>query len=132
MNICAKYENLWYTWMMFITSFDYILGFLSDSYIVEVTYSMKYREDDADHSVESWFVKVTIIVLRWDAFMAFYMSLYMAFQIILLWQFRYQSRMLHLLQMKWKYSCINICLNTFNATRNERPERKMRFKCPSQ
>ena len=55
---------------MFITSFDYILGFLSDSYIVEVTYSMKYREDDADHSVESWFVKVTIIVLSWDAFMA--------------------------------------------------------------
>ena len=59
MNICAN--NLRYTWMMFITSFNYILGFLSDSYIVEVTYSMKYREDDADHSVESWFVKVTTI-----------------------------------------------------------------------
>ena len=44
---------------MFITQFHHILGFLSDSYIVEVTYSMKYREDDADHSVESWFVKVT-------------------------------------------------------------------------
>ena len=41
--------------------FLHILGFLSDSYIVEVTYSMKYREDDADHSVESWFVKVTNI-----------------------------------------------------------------------
>ena len=55
---------------MFITSVHYILGFLSDSYIVEVTYSMKYREDDADHSVESWFVKVIIIVLSWNAFIA--------------------------------------------------------------
>ena len=48
---------------MFITQFHHILGFLSDSYIVEVTYSMKYREDDADHSVESWFVKVIIMFL---------------------------------------------------------------------
>ena len=31
---------------------------------------MKYREDDADHSVESWFVKVTIIILSWNAFIA--------------------------------------------------------------
>ena len=46
---------------LFENSKQCILGFLSDSYIVEVTYSMKYREDDADHSVESWFVKVIII-----------------------------------------------------------------------
>ena len=120
--------------MMFFVPFHCILGFLSDSYIVEVTYSMKYREDDADHSVESWFVKVKNIVSSWNAFIALfnsYMSLNMAFETIQLCQFRYRNRMLHLLRMKLKYSCTNICLNIYNATLNERPERKMRFKCQS-
>ena len=31
---------------------------------------MKYREDDADHSVESWFVKVTDIDFNRCAFLA--------------------------------------------------------------